>query len=139
MAKLDPSLSIPTASSKSESWIVWHKDLKRMFGKKKANSIFVYAWAKRGGINGVANTNELRGYMDTQGVNISTTDFKEITDVVGNLLDFSFGIGKIVIIGTLSVVGLVLLSILIKLFKNPQQQLNLNTLPNPSPNKILTK
>ena len=115
MAKLDPSLSIPTASSKSESWIVWHKDLKRMFGKKKANSIFVYAWAKRGGINGVANTNELRGYMDTQGVNISTTDFKEITDVVGNLLDFSFGIGKIVIIGTLSVVGLVLLSILIKI------------------------
>lgn len=139
MAKLDPSLSIPTASSKSESWIVWHKDLKKCLAKKKANSIFVYAWAKRSGINGVANTNELRGYMDTQGVNISTTDFKEITDVVGNLLDFSFGIGKIVIIGTLSVVGLVLLSILIKLFKNPQQQLNLNTLPNPSPNKILTK
>ena len=134
MAKLDPSLS-----SKSASWIVWHTDLKRMFGKTKANSIFVYAWAKRGGINGVANTNELRGYMDTQGVNISTTDFKEITDVVGNLLDFSFGIGKIVIIGTLSVVGLVLLSILIKLFKNPKQQLNLNTLPIPSPNKILTK
>ena len=83
--------------------------------------------------------NELRNYMDGQGVNISTTALNEIADVVGNVLDFSFGIGKIVIIGTLSVVGLVLLSILIKLFKNPKQQLNLNTLPIPSPNKILTK
>lgn len=131
MAKLDPSLSIPTASSKSESWIQWHKDLKKMFGKKKANSIWVYAWSQRGGIKGTANTNELRNYMDGQGVNITTTALNEIADVVGNVLDFSFGIGKIVIIGTCSVVGLLLISVLIKLFKNPNQPLNVSALPIP--------
>lgn len=131
MAKLDPSLSIPTASSKSESWIQWHKDLKRIFGKKKANSIWLYAWSNRGGINGVADTNELRGYMDGQGVNITTTAINEIADVVGNVLDFSFGIGKIVIIGTCSFVGLILLLTLIRLFKNPNQQLDVSALPLP--------
>ena len=131
MAKLDPSLSIPTASSKSESWIQWHKDLKKMFGKKKANSIWVYAWSQRGGIKGTANTNELRNYMDGQGVNISTTALNEIADVVGNVLDFSFGIGRVVIIGTLSVVGLILIGILVKLFRNPNQQLNIGALPVP--------
>ena len=34
--KLNPSKTIPTASSKSENWIQWHKDLKKVFGKKKA-------------------------------------------------------------------------------------------------------
>ena len=127
--KLDPSLSVPTASSKAENWIQWHVDLKKIFGKKKANSIWLYAWAKRGGINSSANTSALRGYMDKQGVDISTTSLNEIADVVGNVLDFGFGVGKVVIIGTLSVVGLILLGILIKLFRNPNQKLNITALP----------
>jgi hypothetical protein len=67
--------------------------------------------------------------MDKQGVDISTTKLNEITDVVGNVLEFGFGVGKVVIIGTLSVVGLILLSILIKLFRNPSQKLNVTALP----------
>ena len=127
--KLDPSLSVPTASSKPENWIQWHVDLRKIFGKKKANSIWLYAWAKRGGVNSTANTSSLRSYMDKQGVDITTTKLNEITDVVGNVLDFGFGVGKVVIIGTLSVVGLILLSILIKLFRNPNQKLNVTALP----------
>ena len=123
--KLDPSQTIPTASSKAESWIQWHKDLKKVFGKKKANSIWLYAWAKRGGVNSSANTSSLRDYMDGQGVNVTTTSLGEISDALGNVLDFGLGIGKIVIIGGLSVVGLILLSILIRLFKNPNQPLNI--------------
>ena len=127
--KLDPSLSVPTASSKPENWIQWHVDLKKIFGKKKANSIWLYAWAKRGGIKSSANTSSLRDYMNKQGVDISTTKLNEIADVVGNVLDFGFGVGKVVIIGTLSVVGLILLSILIKLFRNKNQKLNVTALP----------
>lgn len=128
--KLDPSQSIPTASSKAENWIQWHKDLKKVFGKKKANSIWLYAWAKRGGIQSSANTSGLRDYMDSQGVNVTTTSLGELSDAVGNVLDFGLGVGKIVIIGSLSVVGLVLLAILIKLFKG--QSINLSGIPIPN-------
>jgi len=124
--KLDPSQTIPTASSKSENWIQWHKDLKKVFGKKKANSIWLYAWAKRGGIKSSANNSALRDYMDNQGVNVTTTSLGELSDAVGDVLDFGLGIYKIVIIGGLSVVGLILLSILIRLFKNTNQPLNIS-------------
>jgi hypothetical protein len=127
--KLDPSLSVPTASSKPENWIQWHVDLKKIFGKKKANSLWLYAWSKRGGINSTANTSSLRSYMDKQGVDITTTSLSEIADVVGNVVEFGFGVGKIVIIGTMSLVGLIMLSILIKLFRNPNQKLNITALP----------
>ena len=119
MAKLDPSKSIPTASSKSENWIVWHKDLKKMFGKKKANSLWLYAWAKRGGVNSPANTTDLRGYMDGQGVNITTTTLGDLTDTIGDVLGFGLGVWKVVLIGGLSITGLILLGILVKLFRNP--------------------
>jgi hypothetical protein len=61
--KIDPSKNIPTASSKSEEWVQWHKDLKKIFGKKKANSLWIFAWAKRGGVNSPANTNALTYYL----------------------------------------------------------------------------
>ena len=129
--KLDPSQTIPTASSKSENWIQWHKDLKKIFGKKKANSLWLYAWAKRGGINSSANDSVLREYMDSQGVDITTTALGELSDTIGNVLDFGFGIGKVVVIGGLSIVGLILIGILVKLFRNPNQQLNIGALPVP--------
>ena len=56
--RADPSVNIPTASSSSENWIQWHKELKRFFGKKTANSLWVFAWAKRGGKNAEANTSK---------------------------------------------------------------------------------
>lgn len=129
--KLDPSKTIPTASSKPENWIQWHKDLKKIFDKKKSNSIWLYAWAKRGGVNSPANTRSLREYMDGQGVDITTTSLGELSDKIGNVLDFGFGVGKIIIIGGLSVTALILIGILVKLFKNPNQQLNISALPVP--------
>ncbi len=121
--KLDPSKTIPTASSKSENWIQWHKDLRRIFGKKKANSIWLYAWSKRGGVNSPANDRSLRNYMDKQGVDITTTNLSALGDAIGNVLSFPFSVGKVLIIGGLSVVGVVLLVILIRLINNPQQDL----------------
>lgn len=125
--KLDPSKTIPTASSKSENWIQWHKDLRRVFGKKKANSIWLYAWAKRGGINSSANTSSLRDYMDKQGVDVTTTSLGELSDKIGNVLEFNLGLAKWVVIGTLSITGLILLGILVRLFKNPNQPIVIPT------------
>jgi hypothetical protein len=130
--KIDPSKNIPTASSKSENWIQWHKDLKKIFGKKKANSLWLYAWAKRGGINSSANTSALRDYMDNQDVDITTTSINKLTDSIGNVLDFQFGVAKVIVIGGLSIVGLILIGNLVRLFKNPNQPLGLG-LPVSSP------
>ena len=53
--------------------------------------------------------------MEGQGVDITTTSLGELSDSIGNVLDFGFGVGKIIVIGSLSIVGLILLSILVKL------------------------
>jgi hypothetical protein len=69
--------------------------------------------------------------MDGQGVDITTTSLGELSDSIGNVLDFGFGVTKVVIIGTLSLTGLILIGILVKLFRNPNQQLNIGALPVP--------
>ena len=69
--------------------------------------------------------------MDGQGVDITTTSLGELSDSIGNVLDFGFGIGKVIIIGSMSIVGLILIGILVKLFRNPNQQLNISALPVP--------
>jgi hypothetical protein len=70
--------------------------------------------------------------MDGQGVDITTTALGELSDSIGNVLDFGLGIGKVVVIGGLSIVGLILLGILVKLFRNPNQKLNISALPVPT-------
>ena len=69
--------------------------------------------------------------MDSQGVDITTTALGELSDTIGNVLDFGLGIGKVMVIGSLSIVGLILIAILVKLFRNPKQQLNIGALPVP--------
>jgi hypothetical protein len=69
--------------------------------------------------------------MDKQGVDITTTAIGEISDTIGDVLGFGFGVGKVIVIGTLSIVGLILIGILVKLFRNPKQQLNISALPVP--------
>jgi hypothetical protein len=133
--KLDPSKTIPTASSKPENWIQWHKDLKKMFGKKKANSIWVFAWGKRGAIDSHSNTYDLRSYMNGQGVDISTTGWKEIGDSYLNFTNWTWGVSKGFLVGTGVLVSLILIAILVKLFRNPNQKLNVTALPIPMPSQ----
>jgi len=117
--KLDPSENIPTASSKSEHWIQWHKDLKKIFGKKKANSIWVFAWAQRGGVNSPANTNTLSKYMESQGVDPQRTTLEEMGESVSEFASGVFTFGKWVMIGGLILVSLILIRIIWKLTQNP--------------------
>ena len=116
---IDPSISVPTASSKSEVWIQWHKDLKKVFDKKTANSVFIYAWDKRGGINSPANNSMLNSYVESQGFDITRGSFsqakEDVFDFVGNI----FSIGMWIGIAILGFAGIILIMILKNLAKNP--------------------
>jgi hypothetical protein len=114
MKKLDPSLTVPTARSESQDWIEWHKQLKKVFGKKAANGIWVYAWSKRGGIDSKANTRTLANYMEGQGVDFDRTSWDEVTETI---LDFGTGFST-ALKWTGIIVGGVVLVILIRIFWN---------------------
>ncbi len=128
--RADPSVNIPTASSSSENWIQWHKELKRVFGKKTANSLWVFAWAKRGGKNAEANTSKTRVYMKGQGVNIDTTKLNEAFDNVRATINQGLSITKWVVIGGLGVGAILFILILRKLLLNPNATLPQVVVPN---------
>jgi hypothetical protein len=128
--RADPSVNIPTASSSSENWIQWHKELKRFFGKKTANSLWVFAWAKRGGKNAEANTSKTRVYMKSQGVNIDTTKLNSAFDSVRSAINQGLSVTKWVLIGGLGVGAIVFILILRKLLLNPNATLPQVVVPN---------
>ena len=128
--RADPSVNIPTASSSSENWIQWHKELKRFFGKKTANSLWVFAWAKRGGKNAEANTSKTRTYMKRQGVNIDTTKLNSAFDSVRSAINQGLSVTKWVLIGGLGVGAVVFILILRKLLLNPNATLPQVVVPN---------
>ena len=128
--RADPSVNIPTASSSSENWIQWHKELKRVFGKKTANSLWVFAWAKRGGKNAEANTSTTRVYMKGQGVNIDTTKLNEAFDNVRATINKGLSVTKWVVIGGLGVGAILFILILRKLLLNPNATLPQVVVPN---------
>jgi hypothetical protein len=113
MARLDPSKNIPTRSSEAQDWISWHKSLKRMFGKKTANELWVYAWSKRGGVDSNANTGRLRDYMGGQGVDVQRTTLDAIRDTGVSIIDTTLTIGKWALIGGGVIVGAFLIRILL--------------------------
>lgn len=117
----DPSRNIPTASSTSNAWILWHKSLKKMFGKKEANIIWSYAWSKRGGINSPANDRTLSNYMEKQGVDIERSTLDEIGEGIADFGEGVVSFGKWLVIIPLGIAGFILILILIKLIKNPKQ------------------
>ena len=128
--RADPSVNIPTASSSSENWIQWHKELKRFFGKKTAKSLWVFAWAKRGGKNAEANTSKTRTYMKRQGVNIDTTKLNSAFDSVRSAINQGLSVTKWVLIGGLGVGAIVFILILRKLLLNPNATLPQVVVPN---------
>lgn len=116
------SLNVPNKSSTGLYWAEWHKALVQSVGRKQANQLFIQAWAVRKGDN--ANTSDLRQYLETQGIKLSSDsvigvieDFAADTmDVIGDV----FAAGKTVAI----VIGIVLLAAVImvvyNLTKNPE-------------------
>lgn len=78
----DPSKNIPNSASTAEQWVEWHKSLKRWFNLKDTNTIWTKFWSQRAGAGTVADTHDLRTYMDDQGVDVTTTFAGKTTDAV---------------------------------------------------------
>lgn len=117
----NPSQNIPTARSSTSEWIVWHKSLKQMFGKKEANKIWLYAWSKRGGIDSDANTNELSNYLEKNGIDIERSTLDNIGEGISDFSSGVFTFGKWLLIIPLGIAGVVMLFILVQLFRNPNK------------------
>lgn len=117
---VDPSKRIPTASSTDYEWIGWHKQLKKVFGKKMANDIWLYAWSKRGGIDAKANTVTLSNYLEKQGIDIERSRLDNLGEDLSDAADSFVNFTKWLIIIPLGIAGVVLIAILVKLIRDPK-------------------
>ena len=121
MKYTDTILNIPNKASSSQKWIEWHKSVKSTFGRKKANTIFIDNWEKRG-VAGIVN-NDMQDYFRKNGVNLDKTFVNQIVgfpeDVFDTVADI-FSMGKYAAI-TVGVVILVPVAILLfNIAKNPE-------------------
>lgn len=120
--KVDPEKYIPTKSSSAAEWIEWHKSLKSSFGKANANALFLKAWNLRGGKSSDANTDDLRSYLRTNGIEIDKTLFASVVDTTESAIDtiggvFNMGKTAVIIVGVALLVPMVIL--LVNVAKNP--------------------
>jgi hypothetical protein len=86
--KSDPSKRIPTTDDTAEMWISWHKSLKKWFSKNEANEHWLRFWNQRGGAGSDADIISLREYMQTQGVDLTTTYMGDLADIGKGITDF---------------------------------------------------
>ena len=122
--KADVVNSIPSYNAKFEEWIQWHKDLKSNFGKKIANSLWMKAWKIRG--NSSANTNELRSYMEKQGIKFDKSAWDSVVDAGDNITDAfgtAFQVTKFVGIGLAVIVVGGIGMIVFNLAKDPAKNI----------------
>lgn len=89
--RVDPSISIPTSESPSEVWISWHKSLLKWFSLQEANSNWIRFWTQRAGVGTLADTHDLRSYMKSQDVELSTNWQGTITDGASSVADWFSG------------------------------------------------
>ena len=120
--KISPVKMLPTKQTSVEEWIEWHKSLKKRYGKKTANELWVRAWRRFGSSS--RNTNDLRTYMEKNGVKMDKSAQDSLVDTGTSIADFGgdiFQVGKYTGIAIITVVvgGAALL--IFQLAKNPAQ------------------
>jgi hypothetical protein len=99
---------IPTFKTTDKGWILFHKELRKIFSKKEANTYWIKAWENTGGdSNYNANTKELRTYMSGKGIDIEApTTWQAITDYSSDLyssIKLMFWIILIIIVAIYSI------------------------------------
>ena len=114
---------IPKAASGAAAWKEWHIALKRRFGKKSANMIFVKAWEKRGGTASPAMTSDLRDYMKTQDVDLDTTVVQDIMDTGSDISNFFGDIIKTSAYMGMAISGIVVVGLAMLIFNIAKQPL----------------
>lgn len=83
--------NLPLASSNAEQWEQWHKNLVKCVGRGKANDLFLRLWQKRGAVGTDASTIQLRQYLGTQGLVLTTGGLKKTSDFFVGVGDFFGG------------------------------------------------
>jgi hypothetical protein len=104
--------NIPIKGADDNKWILWHEALKKRYGKKVANDLFLDAWDKRS--DSKSNTVNLRKYLEKQGIDIdrSVWDFSaDIFDETGDFFSKWFGITS-----TFGTVAAILITIIVLVF-----------------------
>ena len=101
--------NIPRRSSSDQVWIQWYDALKKEFGRKKANQLFIANWDAVDGDTSNANTTNLRNHLQRFGIDVDG-------GVIGGVKDWALGVGgyfgdifnasKIIGIGLASVVAI---------------------------------
>ena len=122
MAKpLDVVDDMPTRSSTSEQWKLWHQAIKKEFGRDRANNLWLDAWEMRG--NTEANDEELRLYLKKQGISLEKDFSDAVVDfgagIVEGIGDFYESIRRnMMIVAILALV--IVVGVLLALIKNPE-------------------
>lgn len=100
---------IPIFSSTDKVWISWYDELKKVFGRKKANSLFSANWDAQNGQKSVANTSDLRKHLLDNGIDISGGFFGEAKDKAFGVAEYFgdfFTVGKYIGLGLASVLAI---------------------------------
>jgi hypothetical protein len=109
--------AIPDKNSSDQYWIAWHGDMKKMFGKEKANEAFIVAFAYRA--SSAAKTKTLFNYGKTQGLDLETNLIGDagriIQGVEKGISGITGKIGKIFKVGG-TVITVMVILILIPVF-----------------------
>lgn len=122
---------LPSVNSNDLSWIEFHKQLRKEVGRTNANSLWVKAWVSRkneGLLGSLANTSNLRDYMEKQDVTLSADGIFSIAintwDETTDLFESIFGIGKYVVIILAVLIIIPAFILMMNIAKNPVGTLN---------------
>lgn len=120
---LSPVDNIPTRQSNGSEWAEWHKLLRKRYGRRTANTVFLEAWARRGcsGFGCAANTQELREYLSDNGIKVQTDIFEYYADKLDDIDDFfasTFNVAKWTGIGIAVFVFVVIGYVIVKIIGN---------------------
>lgn len=120
--------NIPNVNSSDVQWIAWYKLLKKRYGKKNANDLFLSAWARRRGssdfLSGTkANTTNLRNFLEDQGIQIDGDGLMSYpADLIDNIetgITTAFGVTKTVFIILSILIIIPLFLLMVNIARNP--------------------
>ena len=118
---------IPASDAAFYDWIDWHSSIKRRYGKKRARQLFYKAWTQRS--NRQANNEQLRTYLQKEGINIEADWEDKTLDFVSDPLGIFSLVGSTVssvkygLIAALVIVLLVAALLLYNIAKDPNATL----------------
>lgn len=84
----------PPQNGGCEAWIAYHKKLVSMYGRTKANELWLYYWDRLSGWSSEKNwckyDNNFTGYLKSQGIDVGNI-FSDIYNAGGDVLDAATG------------------------------------------------